>query len=1118
MSWDVLGIEPTVDKKAITQAYRALLVQTNPEDKPEEFKALREAYEQALSWAAQQEALAADPEGGEGSPLTPEGQWTAALVELYGDIHRRIDPAQWLDLLSRDVAVALDSRPHIEIALVLFLLHNNNLPQEIWQLLDRTFNWIERREELYEHYPRIFVDHVLVDGANYPNALPYELFIPGVNADDCDAYLDLYLQALRCEWHETPEFLVKMEALSESHPYGLALSYHAMAVAGDGLGVVKLLELMHEYPQDAHIKSELAEVYLEGELWEQCEKLVRELREDRRADRRLMWMLAQALVGQKRYTEGVELLGDLMHAAGGDQKELQELSEIRKTWNNSLIEQYEQRVQQGECDDRLLFELSWCYLQNERNEEAVALIERLDKDKLEAYEYYNLTSQAFLATERYVQAFEDSKALVEVVRAMQPDGTEKTDKRIARLAEMVSRCGDALYALKRVDEALPYYEEAAQIAPDSPERLTHYSRVMASLNRWPEAAHAIERLVELVPNAYHAHYLLAQYFFEMRNDRDAFYRVNCALDLEKGDLGVYVLKLRILLRNGALQEAADELRFLEDNQCGNYLPVLWCKAIYAEATDPELIAHETSASPEEGASSEGEEAIPPEESTVEGNHLPEEGFLADGTPFKLEHGRQAARHLYQCIYERLLEGEEMDWAGQICFRLALLSQDDQEDSADKQLEILNKGLELDSRDENCLDFKAWLLCRMNRDEEAIETYLSLKELPHEGVEIERTLAQLYAKDFERNADKALAFYRLVLEEEPDNPVTLYYAGLQAYYARDYALAESYFLREQGIEPDCPDSYRLLAFVYEAWGRLEEALHQCDELLRVAKEAGQMKLSHFARKVQVLRRLGRTREAVETAFRASFAVPYEEVYADVSEIYLQVGHYDDNARHLDAWSRAGKKYGSTSRDPGGLAHAQVVQELLAGSLRRAKHFVRTGRSSMTTEQRFDSERLVASFEGDLKTEEALLMDYLEIRKDNDLSIIAELADLAQVKWRQGEGVAACRFAEKALEEIDRVLLPFSARRPLYLTKRALMLALLGRFDEAQADLAEARALPLCEQCVYCACKDADYFEAYIDLISGNMQASLEKTLACMKRWPDETDFLVLKQELKRRGAL
>ena len=56
MNWALLGIEPTKDKKAITAAYRAQLAHTNPEDKPEEFKALRAAYEEALNLADQADA------------------------------------------------------------------------------------------------------------------------------------------------------------------------------------------------------------------------------------------------------------------------------------------------------------------------------------------------------------------------------------------------------------------------------------------------------------------------------------------------------------------------------------------------------------------------------------------------------------------------------------------------------------------------------------------------------------------------------------------------------------------------------------------------------------------------------------------------------------------------------------------------------------------------------------------------------------------------------------------------------------------------------------------------------------------------------------------------------
>lgn len=46
--WEVLGIEPTQDKKEIKKAYARLLKQYHPEENPEEFKQIQTAYQQCL--------------------------------------------------------------------------------------------------------------------------------------------------------------------------------------------------------------------------------------------------------------------------------------------------------------------------------------------------------------------------------------------------------------------------------------------------------------------------------------------------------------------------------------------------------------------------------------------------------------------------------------------------------------------------------------------------------------------------------------------------------------------------------------------------------------------------------------------------------------------------------------------------------------------------------------------------------------------------------------------------------------------------------------------------------------------------------------------------------------
>ena len=60
--WDILGISPTSDKRAIKKAYAAKCAACHPEEHPEEFDQLHKAYTAAVKAAAR---IPAD------TPLTP---------------------------------------------------------------------------------------------------------------------------------------------------------------------------------------------------------------------------------------------------------------------------------------------------------------------------------------------------------------------------------------------------------------------------------------------------------------------------------------------------------------------------------------------------------------------------------------------------------------------------------------------------------------------------------------------------------------------------------------------------------------------------------------------------------------------------------------------------------------------------------------------------------------------------------------------------------------------------------------------------------------------------------------------------------------------------------------
>ncbi len=1051
MDWTILGIEPTEDKKAITAAYRARLRHVNPEDKPEQFKALRAAYEQALELCGK----AAQPEERDESPL---GLWLERLRLLYMDFPARISVESWQELMSEDICLSLDSRPLVEDALLRFLMEDFYIPQAVWQYLDSVFDWQSRRAELCESYPRDFIDYAVINGIRLAGSPPYELFTPGLDGAACDNYRRIYYRANQLSGQELERELEQLFSLSERHPYGELLSYRLLLEKGQTeQALAGYKSLAERYPEDVKLCLEWTARCIAIEDYSQGEIYARRALELSPAHNQARHMLADCLAGQGNYEDAKKEIFTLMNAAGGDQKRIYELGGIIRDWNGKIMDALEAQVKAEPQNMELKSRLAWCCLQNDRNQQALELCRALDDSYTDRYDYHNLYAKTYYALSMYEEAIEHLKAAEEIIRHMEPDGTEKTDRRIDTLPNKIQMQGSCLMALKRQDEAIALFRRACELSPEDPELVTNLGRALAAGDKSAEAAACFEKLIRLMPGSYHGYYLLAQSMYDLRRDRDAFDAVNRALELEGSDLGVYVLKMRILLRNAVWEQVRETLDYLREHGVTDAIEVVWCEAQLLEF-------------------GEGE--------------------------------KEKALELYRSLAERIQGGESFRKDASVYYRLLVLEGEKldagkPEDRA-VMLELAEKGLALDENDFALLDYKAWLLKRDGQSDKALEIYHRLEKEPRRTLDVERELAELYYDDLNTNAQKALDYYRMLIEND-EQWTWHFYAGTCCKYLGDYESSERHFLRVQELNPDGIDGYNGMSYLYDSMGRWEDSLRQTEKVTEIARRLEGDRSRFFRHKVRVLRRLGRPGEAAAAVDELTGLYGNAGCLRDKFEIYCQFGLWKEAAELLKQMKRR---------------RLQNMADYLAS---KVDLLIYTGHYSRARQAKLDAcglseaddERFQLLF-AEMSMNVPGQMRIWEKRMKGQQNQTHELTNIAQLQWWSGNYKESRDYAARALRQLDELIPRNRLYEALYRCRRVIVLAILGREDEARRELEHIRRLPLCENCDYCACKDADIFEANMEEVLGNYERAIELHRAGLQRFPDEMDFAVGLLRCKKRG--
>lgn len=577
----VLDIEETKNEQEIKDAYRRKLRVTNPEDDPEGFKRLREAYETAVAWARQ-------PEEETEKEKTEIDLWIDRVDEVYQDIVRRCQPEEWKEVLSDPLCEDLDTSLEAREALLVYVMKYIYFPHKILKLLDDTFQIEEDRESLSSQFPQDFLNYIIYY-INNDDSFNFDLFIVRDRHEaDPDAYIlnyfDIKRQIDQGNLEGQEKHIDDLSAFGVYHPYEdverLRLMYldagkgtQEASASSDGNVMEKIGRLVQnlrrQSEDDCYILMHCGEAYWvmgeKTEAYEIWKKLLERYPDHYAAKTGIV----RCLMDRREYEKAKEIMLDLLDVESHDELILGLIKEA----NDALIEKYEKAISSDDGSEETQIknkvELGWCLFQNERTEEALELLESFVPNSEEYYSYENLYGRALYRAEKYEQALPHLKKWLELIQATEDDGTAESRRRISREFRACHILSGCLHELNDQEQAVFYVDKAIEraVSPSDKVNCTQYKAYLLFCNKKYEACIDICDEILNQENRYLPAVLQRQEAaYKLHRGQqvvDDYYR---AISIYPGYYKPYMLAAEVFFYSGQYEDANNVLERARENQ------------------------------------------------------------------------------------------------------------------------------------------------------------------------------------------------------------------------------------------------------------------------------------------------------------------------------------------------------------------------------------------------------------------------------------------------------------------------------------------------------------------------------------------------------------------------
>ncbi len=399
--FQVLGIEPTKDERAIKNAYRTKLAVTNPEDNPEGFKRLRTAFEEACRLAKQTEEVREEKD------MSPSGIWVGKAEEIYNNIISRQDLKQWKELFAEEVFLSLEEEENCRLKLLIFLMNHYKLPTEVWGLMDEKLNIVNDKAKLRERFPADYISFI-ASKCERGEDIVFEQF-EGEPTAAYDLFIQYYEQCYRAldagELEQAASFIENADDLHIFHPVLEVCRAELYEKQGKVNEAIELLNAIYKrFSKDSMVCYNFAEMLWRNEQKEEAVSIYKTLKEENDSHYMANVRLTQWYYEQKCYQDAKKCAEKVLSLGGDD-----EFMELLKKINIEIEKDFEaQYAKKSDWESGL--ELGWCYLQDGKINKGIRLageLKNLPQDKLS--EHCGLLTKLYMEETEYELAVDVAK-------------------------------------------------------------------------------------------------------------------------------------------------------------------------------------------------------------------------------------------------------------------------------------------------------------------------------------------------------------------------------------------------------------------------------------------------------------------------------------------------------------------------------------------------------------------------------------------------------------------------------------------------------------------------------------------------------------------------------------